>query len=114
MIAPSRLSGTPSLSTDTTRIYNVIESGDDALRVKDDASIRRYNGERPYPLDLGLTQHENAWRQSVFENYLEALKDPQSLVTLELDPYALADAWRDGGRAIRRVGVCIADRFCDV
>ena len=86
VIAPSRLSGTPSLSTDTTRIYNVIESGDDALRVKDDASIRRYNGERPYPLDLGLTQHENAWRQSVFENYLEALKDAQSLVTLELDP----------------------------
>ena len=86
VITPSRLSGTPSLSTDTTRIYNVIESGDDALRVKDDASIRRYNGERPYPLDLGLTQHENAWRQSVFENYLEALKDAQSLVTLELDP----------------------------
>ena len=86
VITPSRLSGTPSLSTDTTRIYNVIESGDDALRVKDDASIRRYNGERPYPLDLGLTQHENAWRQSVFENYLEALKDAQSLVTLELNP----------------------------
>ena len=33
-----------------------------------------------------MTQHENAWRQSVFENYLEALKDAQSLVTLELDP----------------------------
>ena len=77
--------GNFTIASDTTRVYNVIESDDDATRVEDDSSIAEY-GRLPYTLSLGLTHHENAWRSAVFANYLENLKDLQSVVSLRMQP----------------------------
>ena len=85
ILEAERLIGDFTIASDTTRVYNVIESDDDATRVSDDDSIATY-GRLPYPLSLGLTHHENAWRTVVFDNYLENLKDLQSLVSLRVKP----------------------------
>ena len=77
--------GNFTIASDTTRVYNVIESDDDATRVEDDSSIAEY-GRLPYTLSLGLTHHENAWRSAAFANYLENLKDLQSVVSLRVQP----------------------------
>ena len=85
ILEAERLIGDFTIASDTTRVYNIIESDDDATRVPDDDSIASY-GRLPYPLSLGLTHHENAWRTAVFENYLENLKDLQSVVSLRVKP----------------------------
>ena len=78
------ISGFP-VSTDSTRIHNVIRNSDNTIEESDSKSITAY-GELPYSLDLGLTQHEVAWQEHIFENYLENLKDPHPLINLTLQP----------------------------
>ena len=85
ILETERLIGNFRIASDTTRVYNVIESDDDATRVEDDSSIAEY-GRLPYTLSLGLTHHENAWRSAVFANYLENLKDLQLVVSLRVQP----------------------------
>ena len=85
ILEAERLTGDFTIASDTTRVYNIIESDDDATRVRDPDSIAMYGNLR-YPLSLGLTHHENAWRTAVFDNYLENLKDLQPVVSLRVKP----------------------------
>ena len=80
-----RIKGGPSIAMDMTRIFNAIRNSDNTVEEYDSASIKAY-GELPYLLDLGLTHHENAWQEKIFENYLDNLKDPHPLVKLTLKP----------------------------
>ena len=81
--------GEPYLSitfqSDTNRIYNIIRSSDNALEVRDTDSINRY-GERAYTLDLGLTRHENKWREHIFKKYLNELKELQQVINIRIPP----------------------------
>ena len=85
VIEENRLTGGFPVATDATRIHNVIRNSDNTIEESDAQSISAY-GELPYPLDLGLTQHDLAWQEHIFENYLENLKDPHPLINLILEP----------------------------
>ena len=73
----------PTITTDTTRIYNVIRDSGNNFEVSDAASIRKF-GKRVLTLDLGLTRHDEAWTEHVFQSYLEELKDPQYVINFEV------------------------------
>ena len=79
-----------NFSTDTTRLYNVIQNSD-GFQVRDPASIAQY-AERVYTLDLGLTRHELAQQQQVFESYLQALSEVQQVVDIQRTPAHYLDA----------------------
>ena len=85
VIRNDEIQGDISLSTDLTRIYNVIRDPEDNVEVRDKVSIEKY-GERPYTLNLGLTHHELAWQEHILESYLTELKDPKKLVNITLTP----------------------------
>lgn len=74
-----------TLQSDTNRIFNVIRDSGGIAEVRDEASIAQY-GERPYTLDLGLTRHEKAWSEAIFQSYLEELKDLQQIVNIQVVP----------------------------
>ena len=73
------------LQSDTNRIFNIIRDSGGIAEVRDEDSIALY-GERPYTLDLGLTQHEKAWIEEIFKSYLEELKDLQQIVNIQVVP----------------------------
>ena len=81
----SRILKNFNILEDTARIYNVIQDSDNRFKVKDEDSIARF-GELSYPLNLGLTRHEGAWQEYIFEGYLASLKDVHSLINLPLKP----------------------------
>ena len=85
VLESDRISGKPTFSTDTARIYNVIRNSDNTAEEPDPTSIAIY-GELPYTLNLGLTKHELAWQAYVLKNYLEHLKEPQQRINLTLKP----------------------------
>ena len=106
VIAPDRIKRNGfSISTDTTRVFNAIRNSDNSLEECDPDSIAVY-GELTYPLDLGLTQHELAWQASIFEQYLENLKDPHALIRLTLKPTNYLEAAQVVG--VRREGLVYA------
>ena len=74
-----------TLQSDVNRIFNIIRDSAGIVEVRDEASINLY-GERPYTLDLGLTRHEKAWIEEIFKSYLEELKDPKSIVNIQVIP----------------------------
>ena len=74
-----------TLQSDTNRIFNIIRDSGGIAEVRDEDSIALY-GERPYNLDIGLTRHEKAWIETVFESYLSELKDLQSIVNIQVVP----------------------------
>ena len=74
-----------TISSDTNRIFNVIRDARGIAEVRDAESIQRY-GERPYTLDLGLTRHEKAWIEEVFQSYLEELSTLQQIVNIQVVP----------------------------
>ena len=74
-----------TLQSDTNRIFNVIRDSAGVAEVRDEDSIQQY-GERPYMLNLGLTRHEKAWIEAVFDSYLAELKDLQSIVNIQVVP----------------------------
>ena len=71
--------------TDTSRLANVIRDGESRFEARDDTSIDTYD-EQPYPLNLGLTQNEDAWIETIFAEYLSELKDLGKGVSLQLPP----------------------------
>ena len=85
VLESDRISGKPTFSTDTARIYNIIRNPDNTVEEPDPTSIAKY-GELPYTLDLGLTKHELAWQAYILKNYLEHLKEPQQRINLTLKP----------------------------
>ena len=85
IVEQSRLASEPDITQDTSRIYNVIADGQDFSEERDAASISEF-GEKVYGLDLGLTRHENTWRQNVFQSYLEQLKDAKQLIDVSVLP----------------------------
>ena len=70
---------------DTSRLANVIRDGESRFEARDDTSIDTYD-EQPYPLNLGLTQNEDAWIETIFAEYLSELKDLGKAVSLRLPP----------------------------
>ena len=73
------------LQADVNRIFNIIRDSGGIAEVRDEESIALY-GERPYTLDLGLTQHEKAWIEEIFKSYLEELSTLQSIVNIQVTP----------------------------
>ena len=71
--------------TDTSRLANVIRDGESRFEARDDTSIDTYD-EQPYSLNLGLTQNEDAWIETIFAEYLSELKDLGKAVSLHLPP----------------------------
>ena len=71
--------------SDTNRLYNIIRDSTGTEELRDEDSIAKY-GERPYTLDLGLTRQDAAWIGSVFQSYLQELKDLQKLVNIQIPP----------------------------
>ncbi|MYC74966.1 hypothetical protein F4X10_06675 [Candidatus Poribacteria bacterium] len=76
---------TITLQADVNRIFNVIRDSAGIVEVRDEDSIARY-GERPYILELGLTRHEKAWIEEVFQSYLEELSTLQQIVNIQVVP----------------------------
>ena len=74
-----------TLASDTNRIFNVIRDSGGVAEVRDEDSIALY-GERPYTLDLGLTQHEKAWIEEIFKSYLKELSTLQQIVNIQVIP----------------------------
>lgn len=74
-----------NIDMDTARVYNIIRDSDNRFDVRDDASIALH-GKRPYVLDLGLTHHEKAWTEAVYESYLSELKDLKKEIQLQIAP----------------------------
>ena len=70
-------------TTDTTRIYNVIRDPALNFEVRDEDSIEKW-GERILELDLGLTRHEKAWAEKIFESYLQELRNVQYLLDVSV------------------------------
>ena len=85
VIEAHRLKSTPSIETDTNRIYNAIRNNANTIEETDPDSITAYT-ERPYSLDLGLTPHESPWEEHIFKDYLANQKDPHPLIPLTLMP----------------------------
>ena len=79
------IQGRPRISTDLTRIYNIIRDPDNNVEARDPSSIALH-GELPYPLNLGLTEHELAWQEHIFQSYLTELKDPKKVINMTLIP----------------------------
>ena len=71
--------------TDTSRLANVIRDNESRFEARDDTSIDTYN-EQPYPLNLGLTQNEDAWIETMFAEYLSELKGLGKALSLRLPP----------------------------
>lgn len=76
---------------DTTRYFNKVEDGSDIFEVSDTAGIEKYN-ERAYTLDLGVTRNENAWLETMFEQYLSELKTLGKQLNLTLTAGKTANA----------------------
>ena len=86
VVDPRRLKGDVTGTYDVNRIYNIIRSSDGSVAPRDTDSIDVYK-ELPYTLNLAnLTQHENAWRAAVFDEYLEDLKDLRQLLNFSVQP----------------------------
>ena len=79
--------------TDTTNLYNVIRDNAQQFEVEDDDSPFP---RRAYTLDLGLTQHEGVWTESVFDAYLTELEAIQYLLTIEARAGKRTNALRIG------------------
>ena len=84
-VPASRLIGTIHETQDTQRISNIIRDSDNNFEARDAVSIAVYK-KRQYDLNLGLTHHESAWQESVFAEYLAALKDPHTLQRVRIKP----------------------------
>ncbi len=84
-VPSSRLIGTIHETQDTQRISNIIRDSDNNFEARDAVSIAVYK-KRQYDLNLGLTHHESAWQESVFAEYLAALKDPHTLQRVRIKP----------------------------
>ena len=85
VIDAKRIKGSPSISTDTSRIHNVIRNSDNTTEETDTDSITAF-GELPYTLDLGLTPHELTWEEHISKGYAINLKDPHPLINLTVMP----------------------------
>ena len=85
VIRPNLIKGDLGYINDVNRIYNIIRNPSGTVEVRDPDSIARY-GELPYPLDLGLTDHDRAWQEEVFDRYLQDLKDLHRLIDVSVQP----------------------------
>ena len=85
VIRPSLIKGDLGYINDVNRIYNIIRNPSGTVEVRDADSIARY-GELPYTLDLGLTDHDRAWQEEVFDRYLQDLKDLHRLIDVSVQP----------------------------
>ena len=86
VISEEQLIGNVSIQADTARLYNVIQNNSGSIEVRDAASIEKY-GEKVLTLNLShLTDHDRAWQETIFERYLENLKDLRNLITFKLPP----------------------------
>ena len=85
VIRPNLIKGDLGYINDVNRIYNIIRNPSGTVEVRDPDSIARY-GELPYTLDLGLTDHDRAWQQEVFDRYLQDLKDLHRLIDVSVQP----------------------------
>ena len=74
-----------SRQTDTTQHFNVIRDNQNLFDVSDDANIDKYS-RQAYTLDLGLTQNEDAWIETIFTEYLTELKDLKKILNVTLPP----------------------------
>ena len=85
VIRPNLIKGDLGYINDVNRIYNIIRNPSGTVEVRDPDSIARY-GELPYTLDLGLTDHDRAWQEEVFDRYLQDLKDLHRLIDVSVQP----------------------------
>ena len=77
--------------TDTTRHANIIRDDENLFEVRDKTNITQYR-QQPYTLDLGLTRNEDAWIETIFAEYLSELKNPGSVLDLEIRPRKKSNA----------------------
>ena len=69
--------------SDTNRVRNIIRDSARTAEVRDDTSITTFS-ELPFTLDLGLTRHQTQWIESVFDSYIEELKDLQDIFNITI------------------------------
>ena len=74
-----------SLRLDTNRFFNVIQESNLILEKRDEQSIRQYL-EKVYSLDLGLSRHDAAWIEYMYDKYLLDLKELRFFVNVSLKP----------------------------
>lgn len=82
VITPSHVLS-QDITTDTNRVFNIIQSSDELERDESESSIARF-GELPYALDLGLDRHSVPWIDEIYAEYLQEFESIQKLATLTL------------------------------
>ena len=78
---------------DVNNLYNVVTDSNQLIRVEDTSSVDAY-GEKVYSLDLGLSRHQSAWIETVYNKYLETLKEYSFCLQLHTDTGVLFELRR--------------------
>lgn len=75
---------TSSFRLDTNRFFNVVQESNLILEKRDLNSIADFD--KIFTLDLGLSRHDTAWIDYMYQKYLDELKELRSFVNVVLKP----------------------------